>query len=99
MGGSGANGLKDSPNPSPKEYLFKGLSDSMFINVCGCHQPIKKFINGKYSLLCSHFKCCNATFLPAERCVMTLKTPAKDTMDNITLDIMYFFSFTRQTLW
>ena len=84
MGSSGANGLKDSPNPSPKEYLFKGLSDSMFIKVCGCHQPIKKVINGKYSLLCSHFKCCHATLLPAERCVMTLKSLAKDTMDNIT---------------
>ena len=99
MGGSGANGLKDSPNSSPKEYLSKELSDSMFIQVCGCLQPIKKFINGKYSLLWSHFKCCHATFLPAERCVMTLKTPAKDTMDNITLNIMYLFSFTRQTLW
>lgn len=41
MGGSGANGLMDSPNPSPNEYLSKGLADSMFIKVCGCHQPFK----------------------------------------------------------
>ena len=28
-----------------------------------------------------------------------LKMPAKDTMDNTTLNIMYLFSFTRQMLW